>query len=1193
MVHLQAVRLRGFKTFAKPTELLLEPGVTVIIGPNGSGKSNLADAVLWVLGEQSPSNLRGRTMQDIMFSGADGKRSSAVAEVTLVFDSGSGSLPLDCAELEVTRRLTRETGSEYRLNGSDCRLLDIQDVMGALGLGREMHSVVGQGKVESLLNSSPEYRRAMVEEAAGLGRYKKRRERARAKLERTSQNLVRAQDIEEEVRATMRPLRQQVAAAERFAEATEEWAGAHARLVLHSLVEVRESYKQAEAELQGIEGGLAEVGARVGELRQQRTAEDEGHSSALKERERLGALYHQMRARAEHLQGRSTALRQRLARAEADLDRARRRHELAKSAAVSLAARLEEVRSRTADETRLSRVEGWSKALRSELEEALPAYQAKARDEDDLKDSVFELEAARSRAVQDREFLRREKDERSRVSAELSGLVGQSMARVEQLRAEAASLATSAVEAEESVKQAEAEVQSAETEREAARGRAAEAANSEVALAETVAGLQSRQEVLRGILERKEGVPRGARQLLAGPGGYRLLSELLTVEPGYERAVAAALGPIVHAVVVSGSRTPEALLREAAGPLDVVKEDGAGGESSSPIRSQRARDLWELVSGPEGVIRALRALVPATEVLEELGDLGRGDKTATRFVSRAGELVQAGVYAARREELAVESLLATRNELDTVTREREALSKQWADAAKTVEEAAAEAGRTEQRLRQLEERLREKEHRLAEKRSEVELCKRRLEESTTQVEELRGRDDREKRATEEVAEQLLLVEEGIAAKEAELEDARASLRGLQTGLESMRRKVAMLEAKRGQAALVEVRLRERCRTISSERARIEGQREAAAREVKRCECRVEFGEKHGPVVAELLAVAELVAARGQIVADGLESQVAAARTQTEGTARVVRDWSSAEIGLQREYDSMTARLTQVRVDQTRLEDRRNQLEEELAELRRRHVSPRNLTAADVAGAEQHSLASAVERADRRRERIGPVNPLAEQEYAQMEERARFLAEQRADLEAAVAQLREVIVGLDKHIEEAFNEIFEAAKENFAAVISVVFPGAKGTLSLTEARAGLRAVSEPDEETGPEDQGAEPVDAAAGGVMLEVKFANKAPRSLSLLSGGEKAMTAIAFLFSLFLARPCPFYILDEVEASLDDLNIRRFLSLVHKYRGKTQFIIITHQRQTMEVADTLYGVALESDGTSRILSRRMKMAKGA
>jgi chromosome segregation protein len=277
------------------------------------------------------------------------------------------------------------------------------------------------------------------------------------------------------------------------------------------------------------------------------------------------------------------------------------------------------------------------------------------------------------------------------------------------------------------------------------------------------------------------------------------------------------------------------------------------------------------------------------------------------------------------------------------------------------------------------------------------------------------------------------------------------------------------------------------------------------------------------------------------------------------------------------------------VEQARLEDRRVMLEEELAELRRRHLSPRALTPADVAGEDAAMLEAAVERAERRRERIGPVNPLAELECAELEERAGFLAEQRRDLEASLTQLEDVIRELDEHIDRAFNEIFEATREHFSGVIASVFPGAKGSLKLTEARPVGRKAPEDGMLDGDGDDQSE----QAAGIALEVKFPNKSPRSLSLLSGGEKAMTAIAFLFSLFLARPCPFYILDEVEASLDDINIRRFLALVRKYRDKTQFIIITHQRQTMEVADTLYGVTLESDGTSRVLSRRLAIAKGA
>ncbi len=1201
MVHLQSVHIRGFKTFAKPTDLLLEPGVTVIIGPNGSGKSNIADAVLWVLGEQSPGNLRGRTMQDVMFSGADGKKQSSVAEVSLVFNNGSGSLPLDCSELEVTRRLTRDSGSEYRLNGSGCRLLDIQDVVGQLGLGREMHSVISQGKVESLLNSSAEARRAMVEEAAGLGRFKKRRERAQSKMERATQNLVRARDIEEEVRTAMRPLRQQVAAAERFAEATEDWATARGRQLLHSLHEVQDAHKAAEQELQQIDGGLSDVGSRVAELRRQRAAEEEGFTAALKERERLGSLFHQTRAVAEYLESRAATLRQRLVRAEGDLDRARRRLELARSDASSLSSRVEEVMTGTADEVRLNRVSGWSEDLRKALEEALPAYQEATQREDDLKDTVFELEAARSRALQDREFLRREKEERGRVGAELATLLEQTQARMAQLEGEAGRLEQAVVQAEEAVRAAEGGVRAAAEAREQARGRAQESARIEAGLLEVLAGLESRQTVLRGVLERKEGLPAGARELLAGASGYRSLAELLVVKPGYERAVAAALGAAIQAVVVPEGQALSDALQRAGGPVEALR---AGADSDTAkvktVPPAGAKDLWELVGGPDAVLQTLRRIIPETYVVEGSGQEGEGlealekagKQCAARLVNRSGEILQAGVYAARRQEAGAESLLAATNELEAAAREYEDVVKERDDTRQAAEKAAAEAVASEAGLRQQEERVREAEHHLAGQRSEADLCRRRLEESGDQLRELRERNVREDRLAEELAAQLETVENAMAGRDTELEAVRASLRELQSGLEAMRRNVARLEEKKGQSALVEVKLRERCRSLANERARVEAQKQIAELEVSKWGRRVQFLDACAPVVARLLKVAEGLAERGAGAAEQLQGYVEATRNHTEGTAKTMRDWGSAEISLQREYDTMTGRLTEVRVEQARLEDRRAQLEEELTELRRRHLSPRSLTAADIIGADSQSLAAAVERAERRRERIGPVNPLAEQEYGQMAERAQFLAEQREDLEAAVGQLEEVISGLDEHIERSFNEVFEAAKENFGAVIAVVFPGAKGSLRLTEPRPSVRPVSEEGEgsvDDLPDEEQGQP----ARGVALEVKFANKAPRSLSLLSGGEKAMTAIAFLFSLFLARPCPFYILDEVEASLDDLNIRRFLSLVQKYRDRTQFIIITHQRQTMEVADTLYGVALESDGTSRVLSRKMNMAKGA
>ena len=1196
MTHLRSVRLRGFKTFAKPTELAFEPGVTVIIGPNGSGKSNIADAVLWVLGEQSPGNLRGRTMQDVIFSGPDGRRSSAIAEVSLVFDNECGSLPLGCSQVEVTRRLERDGSSEYRLNGSGCRLLDVQDLVGGLGLGREMHSGISQGKVEALLSSTPELRRVMVEEAAGLGRFNKRRERAQAKLERTRQNLLRVGDIEREVKAALRPLRQQAVAAERFAEVTEEWALAKARSALHALIGAQDSCRETESELGRLQSRRGEIEIRLAELLQQRAAEEEHLSAALRERERLGAMYHRARAAAEHMESRAVSLRQRFARMEGELGRARRRRDLARSEAASLAARLEEATADAVDEARLRRVTGNAQALQIALEESLPAYRAAGAAEDDLKDSVFELEAARSRALQDREFLRREAEEKGRVGAELTGLLEEAIARLEQLRMDAAGLESEVTIAEEASRKAEATLKAAIADREESRVRAGEASSEEAALAELLAGIESRQAVLTDLLARRDGAPAGVRELMAAIDGCRPLTELLTVEPGYERALAAALGPVIQAVVVADAHQMVRVL-QAVGPLEAIQGTvsprSPGFQNPPPPGTC---DLWDVVSGPEAVVATLRALAPPTAVLtgsdhlEDVDWVEGGD--SWRLVSRSGELLQMGLHVARRQEVGAETLLRARNELESGSEEYAASIVRLDEARAAGRRAAAAVAEAEGRFREREARLHEAERRLAALRNECDLQARRIEEAQAQCDELRGRRERGSGLADQMQAELRTVEEAMTAREVELEQARASLRTLQARLGILRKTVGRQEEKKGQAALLEVRLRERCRASQNERVRALSQGEAAGVEAARCERRVNFLDRYVPVLQETLLVVEQLAERSRTVATGLESRADAARIRTDGVARVMRDGGGAETDLRQEHDAMTVRLTQLQVEQVRLDDRRASVDGELADLRRHHLSPRGLRPADVAGEDAETLMVAVERAERRRDRIGPVNPLAENECAEMEERVRFLAEQRRDLEASVTQLQDVIAELDEHIDQAFTEVFEAARENFSAVIATVFPGAKGTLKLTETKPAVQRNGEPGDEAlggGSEEEESE----QARGIALEVKLPNKSPRSLSLLSGGEKAMTAIAFLFSLFLARPCPFYVLDEVEASLDDVNIRRFLSLVRKYRDKTQFIIITHQRQTMEVADTLYGVALESDGASRILSRKLMMRKGA
>ncbi len=1194
MARLRSVRLRGFKTFAKPTELVFEPGVTVIIGPNGSGKSNIADAVQWVLGEQSPGNLRGRSMQDVIFSGPDGRRSSAVAEVSLVFDNEHGLMPVDTTEVEITRRLERESGSDYRVNGGSCRLLDVQDLVGSLGIGREMHSVIGQGKVEALLNSTPEARRAMVEEAAGLGRFKKRRERAQAKLEKTRQNLMRMADIEREVKSALRPLRQQAAAAERFAEAKEQWALAKGRHLLAQVLAIRETAGGTHTGLKALEERRVLLEERLAGLRRERAAEEDHFAAALQEREQVGAIYHRLALEAEQLQGRATSLRQRVARIEADLDRARRRREAARTDVESLSTRLAEVETRTADESRLERVGTWGQALRGALETAVADFGTAAAAEEELKDAVFALESTRTRALQDREFLRREIEARKRIDRELRVMVQEITGRVASLQAESEEHEQSIREAEDAVTAAAAQMQSAIATRERARAEATEAGRHEASSAQALTGLQARQAVLEDLVARREGTPAGARELMERVEGVRPLAEVITVETGYERAVAAALGPLAQAVVL-GSPDDVRLVLEGEDVLEAVALDGDGAvEPHAPDVPTGTRDLWELVSGPRGVVATLRGLLPQTAVVVDDVRLSPAhvgaSRGAYRLVNRRGEILQRGVYVARRREVGVETMLRARNELEAVAVELTAALEERDEARAAAARAVEALGGAEEETRKAQERLQQAERALAGQKNEGELCARRLEEARRQAAELHVREEREGGLAAQMADQLAEAEERIAGQEAELEAARADVRGMQGRLEKLRERVTLLEQKKAQAGLVEVRLRERCRAREGERERMRSQLQEATIGGERWERRLTYLETYLPVLEKLLISAEGLADHWRVVKTVYETRLEEARAAAEGAARLMRDTAGSETGLQQEYEAMGSRLTELQVERARSEDRRAVVEDELAELRRRHMAPRALTLADVSGENLELLAAAAERAERRVEKIGPINPLAEQECAELEERAAFLADQRRDLEASLAELEQVVTDLDDHIETSFADIFQTVRENFSAVVATVFPGAKGTLRLVEGPAALAedAAADAQEETLLEEP--KPV---VKGIGLEVKFANKSPRSLSLLSGGEKAMTAIAFLFSVFLARPCPFYILDEVEASLDDINIRRFLSLVRRYRDRTQFIIITHQRQTMEVADTLYGVTLESDGTSRILSRRLAAEKTA
>ncbi|MHB8643243.1 MAG: chromosome segregation SMC family protein [Gaiellaceae bacterium] len=826
-MHLRAIKLRGFKSFPDPVEIVLEPGVAVVVGPNGSGKSNVADAIVWAAGSLAPHELRAEKPDDVLFAGSTNRKAADHCEVELVFDNSDGEGPFEWTEVSIARRLHRGGEGQYLVNKTPVRRLDLVELLADVGLGGGMHSIIGQGKVEEILGSKPEQRRELLEEAAGLGKFKARRHRAELKLARVATQVERARDVEQEVRKRLRPLALQASAAERAEKLLGELAGLRARVAQLDLASIDERRAQGE------------------------------------ERQRVAALAKR------HLDAKLESLVRERNRVEEELADAAGKREAATAALYHLRSAGERV------------------ALRRESAEAL---------------------ASRLRAELDQP--KRVLDERVRAERE--------------------------------------------------------------ALAERVRLAEERLVALERTLAEREGLPPAARAL--AEQGERLALALLDVEPGMERAVAAALRQRASALVAVDVHAAFALLERA-------REAGLG-------------SLTVLISPAE----------PDLPVVEKEALLSSTVAAVTRdgfgYDPARGELWFAG----------------------------------------------------------------------------------------------------------ETAEAVLL----------ELEARR---RSVATELEDLRRRVS--------APIPD-------RAYSLER---------------------------DPLLTRLAAIAERLARALSLPVDRFEAPLRA-RVDMGGArsgelAADLRKLGASEADLRREQSEQNSRAGTIDVELARLGAEADEARRRLSEA----------GAEPTEGDDREELAAKLERLERRREALGRVNPLAKEEYEEEKERLEELSTQRADLEASLEELEKLRTELTETVERRFEETFAAVESNFSDVAATLFPGGEGRLRLTEAD--------------PDDDESEP------GVEIELRPAGKKVTRLSLLSGGEKSLGAIAFLFSLFLARPCPFYLLDEVEAALDDANIGRFVELLRRYADRAQFIVVTHQKRTMEAADVLYGVTMGEPGISEIVSRRL------
>jgi chromosome segregation protein len=1141
-VHLRAVKLRGFKSFPDTVEVRLEPGVGVIVGPNGSGKSNVADAIRWAAGSLSPSELRAEKPDDVLFAGAANRGPADFCEVELLFDNSDRGIDVDFAELAITRRLHRGGEGQYLVNKTAVRRMDLVELLADLGLGQGMHSIIGQGKVEAILASKPEERRALIEEAAGLGRFKARKHRAELKLARVATQVERARDLEDEVRKRLRPLALQATAAERAEKLRGEIATLRARI--------------AELDLASLDERLAEAGERKTAAQLARRAAEEKLEAVLAER---GAAEEELADAA----GRREQAMQALYRLRSAAERIGLRRE-------SAAALLESVRGELADAESDA---GGPTVEVAELEQTAREAAEAARVAAVEREARFERArqvlarlVAAERALHD--AAHRQLDEllaqRAEIEKELTGAAGERESALSvsyELRSRAARLAVQRESATRMIERLRSELADAEAdaarpgpspeelEQQAlyARAAARDAAHARDTLAERTLTAHERLATLERSLAEREGIPPAARAL--AEKGEHLALSLIDVEPGTERAVAAALGPRASALVA-----PTA---EAA--LELLEKAAAAGLGSLHVLA--GRDPRELVAELPVVDRADLLDVTVPSVTSE----GYG------YDPHRGELWFAGETA----EAVLLELEARRAALAT---EAKQLAQQSQAAERAAEVAEQRAVKAEAAFAAAAPRLRLRRADVGTLRallaavSRLERALDTLDHAVDVVEApLRARGEAGAERTAAIGLQLreLGVTESSLRRSvaAHAEGLTAAERDLtRLGSDSSRSEVCDPALDSGDAEI----LRMQSRTLvaeadaaASEAATLTDQARAA--EADRVDAAVRAGRRRARPhqLARVLAGAErLDAVLGGAVeaADRFEAPLRArvdaggARTGTLGEE--LRRLGAAEVELRQELTNASAGASAIDVEVARIE-----AEADEARRRLEHAG----TDERAEGDDRDELAERAERLERRRESLGQVNPLAKEEYEAEKARLEELTTQRKDLEESLTELEKLCAELEETVERRFVETFDAVQSNFADVAATLFPGGEGRLQLIE----------------PQDEESQP------GIEVHLRPVGKKVQRLSLLSGGEKALGAISFLFALFLARPCPFYLLDEVEAALDDTNIGRFVALLRQYSDRAQFVVITHQKRTMEAADILYGVTMGGDGVSQIVSRRL------
>ncbi len=1140
-MHLKSLTLKGFKSFAQSTTLQFEPGVTAVVGPNGSGKSNVVDALAWVMGEQGVKSLRGAKMEDVIFAGTASQAPLGRASVELVIDNSDGALPIDYSEVSISRTLFRNGASEYAINGDSCRLLDVQELLSDSGLGREMHVIVGQGQLDSILRADPMERRGLIEEAAGVLKYRRRKERSERKLEAMQGNLQRLNDLISEVGRQLKPLAKQAEVAKRAHQIGDRLTRLRSELYSMQLKDLNqklsslnstESEKRAEREI--LNEQLASTNEYIKQLEQTLLQGDNSARELVFKLEGLAARARSSKSiieqKIQNLKSESefevdtSPITEEISKLEAEID-----IQLAKSAEHEK--QLEVLASRR--EGQLAEIE----SIQQEFQLLVESAQQRATEASAFDSETKSLEANFEDKTQ----------QLSTADSEIEN----SKVKLADLRQQLQSMTeTLGVGDEQTLKQKYQDSQAARIE---AQNKLNEKQTELQQLSKDLESNQARLSALQLAMQQTDGSEQLAKQSADDLSGF--LAEHIKIDAGYQSAVAAALGEISDALVApsmkqaikAANKLGEQQLGQA---LIVIIEDLAKKRSSEKI--QGFESIGNFFDGPQVIQDLVRGIV-LIESMEQ-AEAAFADKDLVALVTTNGEIIRRNQLRAGKHSSASKVELVTEAEL--ASEKIQSLGEVTKLVSEEVDRLLAELAVSEKQEAEALENLRALDAELAIHAEKSGRLRAQIESTEQAIERLADQRKNLSEQLETLSEQITkrldskpeLIE--IPAKPEKLEQLEAELNEVRS--EEFEKRVELGGSK------------ERVSQLQSRVQQLKTELESSKQKLEQAEARK---SERARMLENLQLQLEKLPTLTELIQNSLDQARAKAEAseakRASDTENLAHHRTKAE-EIRASLNSSQAEVQSSEMKKHELSLTKNSLLEKISD--ELGVEGEELLSQDwQTELSQSELIQQLRQAKSDFAQLGQFNPMALEQLDALEQRHKYLKDQLADVEEARKDLRGIITSLDEQVREIFESAFEDTQKAFAEIFPTLFPGGMGSMRLTQADDSLEA-----------------------GVDVSVRPAGKKIDKLSLLSGGERSLAAVAMLMAIFIARPSPFYVLDEVEAALDDSNLGRLLEVLSGLRESSQLVIITHQKRTMEIADVLYGVSMKQDGITKVVSQKLE-----